>query len=164
MELTCNRICPKCKFDGDHPATRRNDVHYADVHCLRCKSHIGFMPKPDDDVTKYKRPKQHTDLVKKFSRGYCELCGFDKEQLPRSETMHAHHVARYCEGGEPTRENVWILCTACHSLVEHQRTYRGKMNRVIAADLEAIKAAMLEPPTGESLEQLVERKRREHGL
>lgn len=139
-------------------------VHFAKTECGQCSRFIDWIPKPASEPTKHKRPKEHTSLVTKFSNGYCELCGFDQKQLPFSETLTAHHVARYCEDGEATRENTWILCTACHALVEHQRTYRGKLHRAIAGDLEAIREAMTQPPTGESLDDLVARKRRELSL
>jgi len=157
--------CPACCHPGPHDAVlMTTGTHYAKTTCARCGKFIAWLPKPDTDATKHKRPKAHTDLVKKFSRGYCELCGFDQSQLPFSETLHAHHVARYCEDGEATRENTWIVCTACHALIEHQRTYRGKLRRAIAGDLEAIREAMTLPPTGESLDDLVARKRREQGV
>lgn len=163
-DLETTRDCPHCHDPGPHPMTLRpTGVHYADVRCCKCGKHF-FQGKPDDDVTKYKRPKAHADLVNKFSRGYCELCGFEQVNLPRGETLTAHHVARFAEGGPATRENTWIVCSACHSLIEHQRTYRGKLHRVVAADLEAIREAMQQPPTGESMEDLVTRKRRELGL
>ena len=164
MTFEVNQACPRCGDQGPHAAERRtNGTHYADCRCAKCGQHW-FPPKPETDVTKYKRPKSHAELVNKFSRGFCELCGFKSEELPRSETLHAHHVEAYAEGGEPTRENTWIVCTACHSLIEHQRTYRGKLRRVIVADLEAIKVAMLQPPTSETFEELVNRKRAEQGL
>jgi 5-methylcytosine-specific restriction endonuclease McrA len=156
------KTCGYCQHPGPHETVQmKTGVHHAKLECGECQRFIAWIPKPATDPTKHKRPKAHTDLVLKFSRGYCELCGFDKDQLPYSETLHAHHVARYCEDGEATRENTWILCTACHALVEHQRTYRGKMHRAIAGDLEAIREAMTLPPTGETLEDLVARKRRE---
>lgn len=159
------KTCRGCNFDGPHievPMT--SGVHFAKTECGRCSRFIDWIPKPATETTKHKRPKEHASLVTKFSKGYCELCGFDKDQLPFSETLHAHHVARYCEDGEASRENTWILCTACHALVEHQRTYRGKLHRAIAGDLEAIREAMTLPPTGESMDDLIARKRREQSL
>ncbi len=159
------QACPNCLGNWPRIETRRvSGVHYSDICCTGCGKHLGFGRKPDDDATKYKRPKSHAELVNKFSRGHCELCGFDKGNLPRGETLTAHHVARFSEGGEASRENTWIVCTACHSLIEHQRTYRGKLHRVVVADLEAIKAAMQQPPTGESLDALILRKRQEQSL
>lgn len=155
------KACRNCNRTGPHSVVlMTTGPHYAKAVC-ECGRFVDWVSKPETDATKHKRPKQHTDLVNQFSKGYCDLCGFDKSQLPYSETLHAHHVARYSEDGPATRENTWILCTACHALVEHQRTYRGKLRRAIAGDLEAIRAAMEQPPTGESLEDLVARKRRE---
>jgi 5-methylcytosine-specific restriction endonuclease McrA len=156
--------CRNCNRAGPHEIVlMTTGPHYAKAVC-QCGRFVDWVPKPETDATKYKRPKQHTDLVNEFGRGYCELCGFEKDQLPYSETLNAHHVERYSEEGPATRENVWILCTACHALVEHQRTYRGKLRRAIAGDLAAIKQAMDGPATGETLDQLVARKRQEQSL
>ena len=105
------------------PAT--NAMHGYVYRCPECDFHMGFTGKSEDDPTKYKRPAEHRDLVSKFSDGFCEMCYLKLHELPPRESLCAHHVDPYAKGGEPTRENIWILCTACHRMVEFQRRYRG---------------------------------------
>lgn len=99
--------------------------HYGKAVCGHCGLFIGWVGKPDSDPTKYKRPQEHRKLVKKFSRGFCEMCLRREGELTGGNVLHAHHVIPYSDDGEATRENVWIVCTHCHRIVELQRTYVG---------------------------------------
>ena len=62
----------------------------------------------------------------------------EKDELPASDTLHAHHVDPYSEGGESDEWNVWILCTACHRLVEYQRRYRGQAIKELRQQLPTV--------------------------
>ena len=117
--------CRQCGFEGEAKEVLRPDgVHYSNLLCPVCDTHTGgFGKKPDSDPTKYKRPKAHTELVKKFSRGICEMCLAKKDDLPKGQTLEAHHVIEYQDGGEATRENTWIVCTGCHRLINWRRKY-----------------------------------------
>src|SRR4051812_42434580 len=86
--------------------------HHASAKCATCGKFKRWLPKPDAD--KKKRPAAHRDLVKKYSRGHCELCLRTEDELPSREQLEAHHVDEFCEGGDPGRENIWIVCTYCH--------------------------------------------------
>ena len=99
--------------------------HYAKARCAGCGKYLCWIAKPDSDATKYRRESAHRKMAKKFSRGFCELCLIREDDLPRSESLEAHHVVEYQDGGEATRENTWVLCTACHKLVNWRRTYVG---------------------------------------
>lgn len=117
------RFCPHCKIETRGELAPHH-FHYGIFRCYKCgKTH--FPPKPETDPTKYKREKSHTDLVKKFSKGFCEMCLRDEATIKKrtSEGLDAHHVIPYQYGGEPTRENIWILCTCCHKQIEHYRRY-----------------------------------------
>jgi 5-methylcytosine-specific restriction endonuclease McrA len=116
-------------------------VHYARATCVECDRWITFLKKPDSDPTKYRRPTQHRKLVDKFSNGYCELCLRRQEDLPKGETLHAHHVHEYQDGGEAKRENIWIVCTACHSLINWRRTYEGHVHDLATKMTEAVRNA-----------------------
>jgi hypothetical protein len=37
--------------------------------------------------------------------------------------LTSHHVQEINEGGPDVPENIWVLCSSCHRLVHHQRTY-----------------------------------------
>ena len=129
--------CRFCSADGPHAVTPRNDMHGTDVRCIECGRHLGFGGKPDSEKTAAKRPANQRDLVAKFSRGFCEMCGVGADELPSLEKLEAHHVARYAAGGEPTRENIWIVCTPCHRLIEWRRTYMSHWIQPLADALRA---------------------------
>jgi len=97
--------------------------HFAKRVCGLCGTFWGWAPKPDGD--KFKRPASHRDLVKKFGQGFCELCLRTKEQLRNGDTFEGHHIQEYAEEGEPKAENILIVCTACHRLINWLRTYHG---------------------------------------
>lgn len=122
MTATHVELCPSCGHVGPHGITVMTDgKHYAKVHCNECNRFLRWLPKPEAE--KAKRPSAHRDLVGRFGNGYCEMCGIRDEHLPKGESLEGHHCEAYQDGGEPTRENTWILCTPCHKLVEWRRTY-----------------------------------------
>lgn len=169
-DLVSNRPCPHCKTAGPHPMKLRPaGLHYADVRCAKCNGHF-FEPKPDGDPTKYKRPASHTDLVKKFSRGFCEMCLKKLEELPKGQTLEAQHVVEFQDGGPSERENIWIVCTGCHKLIHWQRTYHGPRQE-ISERSEAIRSGVLPQPLqepwesdGEYLERIKAKRQGELGL
>lgn len=117
------RACRFCGTPGPHfVKVMTEGKHYARVTCAECSAFIGWLPKPDNE--KARRPATHRDLVAKFGRGYCEMCLTPESKLPKGESLEGHHVDEYQNGGEASRENTWILCTACHSLVNWRRTYQ----------------------------------------
>jgi 5-methylcytosine-specific restriction endonuclease McrA len=90
------------------------------LYCSTCGKFLKWQPQNND-----KRKSSHKDLVNKYSGGYCECCLRSKDSLPIPQTLEAHHVKPYQHEGDSTRENIWILCTQCHKLIEHLRTYLG---------------------------------------
>jgi 5-methylcytosine-specific restriction endonuclease McrA len=116
--------CRKCGSTNTHSALTEKGPHFARIDCLDCKT-TTWQPKPDDDPTKYKRPAKHQHLVDKFSRGFCELCLRSEIELRKQDSLTGHHVIEYQHGGTDDRENVWIVCTACHRLITWTRTYHG---------------------------------------
>jgi predicted restriction endonuclease len=95
--------------------------HHARADCQDCGRFLQWLPKPDAE--RIRRPAAHRELVRKYSRGFCELCGTREADLPPGQTLEAQHVEEYHEGGEPKRENIWIVCTACHKLIHWRRTW-----------------------------------------
>ena len=116
--------CPQCGstevavIPGPHPGG-----HHAREECAKCGRFTRWLPKPDSD--RARRPASHRALVKKYGRGFCELCLLREGDLRGGEVLQAHHVDEFCSKGSSDRENVWIVCTCCHTLIGHQRTYRG---------------------------------------
>ena len=162
--------CPNCGAEyKPEIEIQELGVHYAKEKCAACHRFRRWIPKPSTDTTKYKRPKAHTDLVKKYSRGFCELCLVNAANLPKGQTLEAQHVIEYQDGGEPTRENIWIVCTACHRFVHWIRTYRGvdaigeRMAKIESGELPISQQEPWEDD-GDYLERLTNQRREELGL
>lgn len=116
--------CKKCNKETDGMAYLTSGVHHAGWRCNECNSHK-WLPKPDTDITKYKRHAEHKNLVKKYSKGFCEWCTISEESLKKEKnrTLHAHHIIEYDKGGSHERDNIMILCTKCHMLNHWTRIY-----------------------------------------
>ena len=99
-------------------------VHYGAEICAVCRRHLRWLPKPDGE--RVRRPAAHRELVEKYSQGYCELCLTKQEDLPARQTLEAHHVVEFQDGGSAQRSNVWIVCTACAKLIHWARTWGSK--------------------------------------
>lgn len=124
MNLDDRHECVRCGHNAKPKSVLTPDgKHFAKAVCAACNAYFAWIGKPDSQ--KYKRPASHKNLVKKFSPGYCQLCLTPEWRLPNGESLEGHHVVEFQDGGEPTRLNTWILCTACHSLVNWRRTYIG---------------------------------------
>jgi predicted HNH restriction endonuclease len=82
---------------------------------------LRWLTKPDSDPTKYKRPTQHLNLVADI----CEMCMRTLNEFPKGTTLEAHHVMEFKDDGSNARENIWIICTACHRMIHWIRTYHG---------------------------------------
>lgn len=120
------RPCMGCGNPPPHTMRlREKGHHYADLNCTRCGIHLGFVPKPDSDPTKYRRQKQHRDLVAKYGRGFCEMCLRLESELPKGQTLEGQHVVEHQDGGSAERSNIWIVCTACHRFIHWVRTYHS---------------------------------------
>jgi 5-methylcytosine-specific restriction endonuclease McrA len=52
----------------------------------------------------------------------CQMCLLEKEHLGYAETLETHHIDNNSQNNE--RSNLQIVCTSCHKLIHHQRTYR----------------------------------------
>lgn len=68
-----------------------------------------------------KAPAQPEDLVRKYGQEFCELCLRKENDMPGPQTLEAHHVVEHQSGGGEGRENIWIVCTACHRLIHLRR-------------------------------------------
>lgn len=126
IERITGKPCPECDcvdhllLIADWPGG-----HYAKVSCGACGRFIKWQGKPKEQ--KAKRPSAQKKLVKRYSRGFCEICLRTESQIPRPQTLEAHHIIPVEQGGDDERENVQICCTACHRLIHWQRTYTGHM-------------------------------------
>lgn len=132
--------CPKCGHDGPHVVVlETQSVHHARETCAKCLAFVRWIAKPSDDPTKYKRPQKHRNLVAEYSRGFCEMCLRLEDDLPKGQTMEAQHVIEFQDGGSEKRENIWIVCTACHRMIHWLRTYHGRNNITLANQASGMK-------------------------
>ena len=104
---------------GPHPGG-----HYARIECGSCDRFIKWEGKPDSEKKNASR-KNQAKLLNRFGRGFCELCLRPGDSLPLPQVLEAHHIIPVEDGGGDERENIQIVCTACHRLIHHQRTYLG---------------------------------------
>lgn len=114
-------MCRNCESNEITFTETPNLQHFGREDCAGCGRFVRWVPKPEAD--RIKRPAAHRNLVKKFSRGFCEMCLLKEHELPAGQSLEAQHVEEYAEGGEPRRENIWIICTACHKLIHCIRTH-----------------------------------------
>lgn len=117
--------CPHCGSDQVYQTAMPTGVHHARIDCGKCRRFIGWVRKPENEKTKHREKDQKT-LLSKYSHGFCEMCGILDEYVPNNECLVAHHVNEYGNNGNTERENIWILCSRCHALVHHERTYVSK--------------------------------------
>lgn len=123
--------CRGCQHPGPHPIEiMTRGKHYARVTCYDCGMFLRWLPKPENAKTS-RRESGHRNLIAKFSRGYCEMCLCPEADLQAGQALEAHHVHEYHEGGEPARDNLWILCTECHALVNWRRLYAAARQNMI---------------------------------
>jgi hypothetical protein len=118
MSDTCKRCGAALEFVKTPELPHYGKMVCVNSECGRCAY---WVPKPDQD--KARRPAAHRDLVKAFSRGYCELCLTREDQLRGGRVLEAHHVVEFTDGGSNERDNILIVCTGCHRLVHWLRTY-----------------------------------------
>lgn len=118
VNCRCGAVNIRCQ------ASKGNGVHYAEMRCPQCDRHNGWIPKPDCD--KAKRPAAHRNLVKKSGIKKCQMCLRHERELVSPDCLHAHHVEEYRTGGDSGLENIWIVCSACHRLIDWTRTYLNR--------------------------------------
>lgn len=101
-----------------------NDVHGYKLHCPKCGLFVGWSGKRQaikDEVGGRQRSSQWT--AKRLNQDFCQMCMRNKDFLGKGERLEVHHVLPVNENGEDTPDNIWIVCTACHRLIHHQRIY-----------------------------------------
>ena len=120
--------CKHCGCDEFVAELTPEMTHYARRICTNCQTQNDWFSHPDKDDKN--RPSKHKNLVKKYSKGFCEMCLITSDDLEDNRTLEGHHVKPYKNGGSSDRENVWIVCTSCHSLIHWKRTYHGTNERI----------------------------------
>ena len=117
--------CGSCGYLNGKPSLVKtpSQPHYGKLVCPQCGAYWRWAPKPDGEISKYRRPANHKELVAKFSEGFCEMCLTKEDNLSNRQKLEAHHVVPFQHGGGAERHNIWIVCTHCHRQIELIRTY-----------------------------------------
>lgn len=118
--------CKVCVKEVDPVFKLRPDTrHYGEQRCPSCGSFLKWEPKPPEQKERNgARRKQRTEYTPTtLGIEYCQICLRTKEMLGRNESLLIHHVLEVQDGGSDSPENIWVLCSHCHALVHHVRTY-----------------------------------------
>lgn len=114
------RYCGRCQKEVTAPVQiLSSGVHYGQIVCPQCGKHLGFVKKPENIEKRAKN--KHTAESLKIT--FCQLCLRPLKRLGTRGVLEVHHVIEIKDGGIDTRENIWVVCTSCHKLIHHQRTY-----------------------------------------
>jgi hypothetical protein len=121
----------RMKFEPLQPCPQCNEIvevreilctegpHFSQVRCPGCDHFFGFRDKPKNDPKLEKRPNG-CPTPKDLGINYCQVCLRPKEKVKR-EYLCTHH-----QDDDPTnnvRENLQVVCIACHKLIAWTRAY-----------------------------------------
>lgn len=112
-------ICPACNNDSHFIEKIGTPPHEAGIWCGECDRFIRWKSK---DKNNGKRPKNKY-LPADLGINFCQLCLRPKNRLGKHETLTSHHVIEINTGGPDLPGNIWVVCSHCHALVGHVRTY-----------------------------------------
>lgn len=126
--------------------------HYGKYVCIECGGFAGFMRKPKNETKRQKNKYTAADL----GMNRCQMCQRPREMLGQGESLEVHHVEEIGRGGEDVPENIWCVCTACHRLIHHNRTYMydHQVGRITSARLAEL---MVEHRVPESVRGIMHR-------
>lgn len=120
MEKREERYCNSCKQHVETIVTVLNEgPHHARENCVLCGRFVAFSKKPENGE---KRGKNKY-LPKDLGINYCQMCLRPENRLGSRGILESHHVIEISSGGPDLPENIWVICTSCHKLINHQRTY-----------------------------------------
>lgn len=93
--------------------------HWAKETCTNCGRFVGFLQKPKNRNKRVKGKHKPSTL----DISHCQMCLRPSTRLGSRGILEIHHVTEIQAGGEDTPQNIWVVCTSCHRLIHHQRTY-----------------------------------------
>ena len=110
----CHGVCEVSFDDIKAP-------HYAKAWCRVCRKSSGWISKPKNE-DKRKPSIRLRKLIPKDLQDVCEICLRTENTLKKLNIgFQVHHVIPFKNEGADTKENLRLLCTHCHQLVERQR-------------------------------------------
>lgn len=112
--------CKYCSSDVNYYVKPRPDTpHEAEIRCGLCHCFLGWKRKEKNEGKRL--PQVHSP--ESVGIDYCEICLLHRKHLGMNETLDIHHIDDNPENNE--RINISVVCTGCHKLIHHQRTYRN---------------------------------------
>jgi len=118
--------CPSClSTDLSEIIEPTRGGHHGRLVCNHCNRFIKWIPKPKEEKNGDPRAEVSKKLVSQYSKGFCEICLRKHDELPSPQTLEGHHIVQVKDGGTDDRDNIQIVCTACHRWIHWQRTYLG---------------------------------------
>jgi 5-methylcytosine-specific restriction endonuclease McrA len=139
----CSHECPNCGSHKSHehlgPIVNGEQqdfaAHkYSKITCADCGRYIKWGVDPKKPLKK-RRSSGQKDLLESFSNGFCELCLRTETLIPRQQQLEAHHIIPVEMGGGNDKANIQIVCTQCHKLIHHIRTYLGHYGKASVSEL-----------------------------
>lgn len=119
-ELHETRYCERCQRDVETVLEILSQGnHYAKLNCAECGKYLAFAKKPENKGKRGKNKYSPKDL----GVDCCQMCLRHGSRLGRRGALEVHHVVEINAGGEDLPSNLWVVCTACHKLIHHQRVY-----------------------------------------
>ncbi len=94
-------------------------THYGKENCAVCGNYVAFAKKPKNEGKRGSSRHSPDSL----NITICQMCQRPANRLGSRGVLSVHHVEEIQHGGTDDPDNIWILCTSCHRLVHHQRTY-----------------------------------------
>lgn len=136
MTATDYVLCKRCKIEVTPNFKPRPDTpHAGELRCPVCDCHLKWQPKPQNE-NKRDRNK-HTPAS--LGIDFCQLCMRPKDRLGKHEVLLPHHIIEVQYGGIDDPENIWVVCSACHALIHHQRTYLNSHTAQVWEKYESVK-------------------------
>ena len=112
--------CNHCQKDvGTVLQVLSEGTHYGRLNCEECGRYVSFVKKPNNEGKRGRNKYTPEDL----KINHCQLCLRPGHRLGSRGVLDVHHVIEIQDGGDDTKENIWVVCTSCHRLIHHQRTY-----------------------------------------
>lgn len=120
MNTQEKRHCKSCARDVlANIEVLPSGMHYSKYTCSECGRFICFGKKPEN--ANKRGPNKH--LPDDLGIHYCQMCMRHRDRLGTRGVLESHHIVEIQNGGEDTPQNIWVVCTSCHKLIHHQRTY-----------------------------------------
>lgn len=120
-ETTCTQC--KRKFIVPDYVKLSSGPHSEKAICPHCGKYLFFVAKPKNEHKKVIRGCGKALKPSDLDITNCQLCMRTTDMLGTRGILVCHHVIEMQNGGLDEKENIWVLCSYCHSMVHHARTY-----------------------------------------